>query len=88
MADPRQFAPLDLERAARGRAIRSTARPSRQPSPSPVTVEADLHLSISMPEKAGRERLVRLMDVLVTAGFSVQMEGPRVVAPERPRRVR
>lgn len=91
MSEPRQFAPIDLERAARGHRItRGTGRPGKQPSQGPVTVEAQLHLSLTAEsELDGRRALLALQTALFDRGFSVEMVGPSVVPaePQKPRRL-
>jgi hypothetical protein len=90
MSEPRRFSPLDLERAALGRSVPRSARPGKQPVREPVTVEADLHLSIAAPsEMEGRQALQAINSALVDRGFSVTLDGPRVTPtePAGPRRV-
>jgi hypothetical protein len=87
MTDPRRLAELDWRRAASGRTVRSVARPGKQPSQGPVTLEADLHLTVtSESETDGRQAFQAITSALLDRGFSVTVTGPNVVVEEkRPR---
>lgn len=85
MRDPRRLTEFALQSAARGHQIRAGGN-GKQPDPSPVIVEADLHITFPVSsELQGREWLVELEGALLRRGASVTVDGPRVVPAATPR---